>query len=739
MSYSEKPYQLPPGYKVGSRRVYHSTEREPSRISGTVLTKFDHFLIAVLLSASVLVRLYKLPFPTRVVFDEVHFGGFAKDYFAGEFFLDVHPPLVKLIYYWIAVLFGWNGQFTFEEIGNLYDKDVPYVIMRLFPALCGIFTVVLTFLTLRLTNCRSFVALFGAFLVLIENSLVTQSRFILLDSPLLFFMSISIYGLMKQRVCQPFTKQWFKSLLLAGMGLGMTVSTKLTGLYTIAWVGLLTIVELWDYLGDLNVTMRQWYTHFAARFVALVCVPVTIYLSVFYLHFLSLPFNGSGSGAMSPIFKSTLLDSDFLTNEPVEVSYGSTVTIKHNNLEEYLHSHDHNYPRGSQEQQVSLYGFSPDENNEWIIETKNKAREGQLQKNFKAVLDGDTIRLFHKQTGKYLHVNDIRPPISEHDYSNEVSCSGSRELLGDINYEFKVRIMNKKPHSQNNLPMIKLRATESIFQLVHHGTKCVMMSHSDKLPNWGFEQNEVLCVDEPTIHNTLWYIEENSHPVLDNSTVHPRVHFTQFGFFSKLWEYSKAMVRINSTFKSEHVYSSRPESWPFVMRGISFYSNENENKLTDEQGSHVYLLGNMAIYWIGFFIITLGMAKLFFYYLKHLNPFVITGETLSSSVFYQFCFEFILGWLLHYFPAFYMKRQLFMHHYLPALYFSILLIAQFIEYQISKRRLTGYLLMVATAAMAGYCFWAFVPIIYGTDWTRAQCNHAKWFSSWDFDCMTYTK
>jgi len=31
----------------------------------------------------------------------------------------------------------------------------------------------------------------------------------------------------------------------------------------------------------------------------------------------------------------------------------------------------------------------------------------------------------------------------------------------------------------------------------------------------------------------------------------------------------------------------------------------------------------------------------------------------------------VLGWFLHYFPFFIMSRQLFLHHYFPALYFAV--------------------------------------------------------------------
>ena len=38
--------------------------------------------------------------------------------------------------------------------------------------------------------------------------------------------------------------------MATGLGLGATVSVKWVGLFTIAWVGSLTVVQLWVLIGD---------------------------------------------------------------------------------------------------------------------------------------------------------------------------------------------------------------------------------------------------------------------------------------------------------------------------------------------------------------------------------------------------------------------------------------------------------------------------------------------------------
>ena len=51
-------------------------------------------------------------------FDEVHFGKFASKYIKTQYFVDVHPPLAKLLITLAAFVFGYDGQFEFKDIGK---------------------------------------------------------------------------------------------------------------------------------------------------------------------------------------------------------------------------------------------------------------------------------------------------------------------------------------------------------------------------------------------------------------------------------------------------------------------------------------------------------------------------------------------------------------------------------------------------------------------------------------------
>jgi dolichyl-phosphate-mannose-protein mannosyltransferase len=80
-----------------------------------------------------------------------------------------------------------------------------------------------------------------------------------------------------------------------------------------------------------------------------------------------------------------------------------------------------------------------------------------------------------------------------------------------------------------------------------------------------------------------------------------------------------------------------------------------------------------------------------------------------------------------------MQRQLFLHHYFPALYFSILLLCAVFDFATlttqPRLRLQIAAALVFVAVLA-YLHWS--PLTYAGVWTRGQCEKAKWLETWDF-------
>ena len=85
--------------------------------------------------------------------------------------MDVHPPLAKLLITLAGWLAGFDGEFDFKDIGKDYlEPGVPYVAMRLLPAIMGVLTIPTMFLTLRASGCRSTTCILGALLIIFGMS-----------------------------------------------------------------------------------------------------------------------------------------------------------------------------------------------------------------------------------------------------------------------------------------------------------------------------------------------------------------------------------------------------------------------------------------------------------------------------------------------------------------------------------------------------------------------------------------
>lgn len=155
------------------------------------LTVKDRTWLLYLIVIAMIVRLAFLNHPSVVIFDEVHFGGFAQKYINREFFNDLHPPLARLLVTLSAWIGRFDGKFSFYDIGADYlTANVPYVTMRAFTALSGVAVIPIAFVTMRALGVTFATALSVSTMLIFDNALMTQSRLILLDSYLVLFTAL---------------------------------------------------------------------------------------------------------------------------------------------------------------------------------------------------------------------------------------------------------------------------------------------------------------------------------------------------------------------------------------------------------------------------------------------------------------------------------------------------------------------------------------------------------------------
>lgn len=710
----------PPVFEKGPEREYLSSDIPESVTKSRTVSSKEYLFLSILFVVGLFVRLNKLEQPNSVVFDEVHFGGFAKKYVLRKFFMDVHPPLAKMLFAAVAWLGGFKGDFDFEKIGDVYPSTVPYVLMRAWPAVLGLATVFLCYLTLRSSGVRPAVAFVTAGLLLVENSFVTISRFILLDSPLIFFIAAAVYAFKRFEAQQAFSDKWFRSLFFCAIALGLALSSKWVGLFTVAWVGILCLGHMWLVIGDLKVPPATVLKHAVYRASFLLVIPALVYMWMFLIHFSVLSKEGDGSPFMTSAFRSDLEGTTVPKRTTAQIGYGSVVTINHVNTRGgYLHSHNHMYPGGSQQQQITLYPHL-DSNNEWLIEPYNMS----IPNEFVQLKHGDKVRFKHLNTHRRLHSHDEKPPVSERDWQKEVSCYGFEGFEGDANDDWIFEIVE---HASTGKGKEEVRAIETVFRLRHAMTGMHLFSTSTKLPSWGFEQQEVTAASQGSRPLSYWYIETNKANTLPRKD-RETISYPKLSFWQKFVESHKVMWMINQGLTSHHHWQSSPHDWPLLMRGISYWGKDQTS---------VYFLGNPLVWWV-------ASGNLLAFLIHVLTSIVKwqSGRSVAKSKhlfhFNMQMFSYFLGWAIHYFPFFIMGRQLFLHHYLPAQYFAILGLGHIFELIVAcvSGKFGVHFLFIFLVA-ASIVHLAFSPLINGSQWTKAKCLSTKIVKGWDYTCELY--
>ncbi len=248
-------------------------------------------------------RLWQLHLPPAVVFDEVYFRTFAGNYLDGHYFFDIHPPLVKLILAGLANLLH-------IEPAQLAGGDPAAVILRVVPALAGAALVPLIYIIIRQFGLGRRVATIGALLILLDNALLVESRFILMDSLLLLagFGALSSYLALRRR------RGWVRWLWI------IVVAVLLGVLVTIKWSGLAVaglIATIW--LVDGVLKHIDWRRLLGEAGTVLLIVTI-IYIGSFMIHFSLLTKSGEGDAFMSPKFQS-LLQGNALYNPSARMSF----------------------------------------------------------------------------------------------------------------------------------------------------------------------------------------------------------------------------------------------------------------------------------------------------------------------------------------------------------------------------------------------------------------------------------
>ncbi|KAJ7284717.1 glycosyltransferase family 39 protein [Mycena rebaudengoi] len=661
-----KPFQ-----SSGRQRFPHAPP--PTSIKEFLLQNLEHITPVVYTLLSCWTRFHKIGHSNIVVWDEAHFGKFGSHYLKREFYFDVHPPLGKMLVGLVGLLAGYDGSFEFKS-GEAYPDTVPYVAMRVMLATFGVGMVPL--------GCQ-WACHLVALMVLFDVGWLCISRFILLDSMLLFFTFLTVFCMTKfhNQHYQPFSFDWWTWLFMTGFSIGLVTSVKMVGLFVTALVGLYTIEDLWEKFGDLKMPVRDQIKHWTARVVCLIIVPFLVFMASFKIHFMvPQPFRPRRRSNELTIPGQSR--GKRLFTEPV--AFGSKVTLKSVGYGGgLLHSH----------QQVTCYHYK-DNNNEWNILPR---------------WDDPA----HGPTTRNLHSHTVPAPVTK--LNHEVSCYGNSSI-GDIHDYWVVEVVDDiKRGGREHVDKIHSLTTRLRFR--HQVLGCYLRAANAVLPQWGFKQIEVSCIPEnsPKDTHTYWNVESHWNdrlPVGDTK-------FYRSPFLRDFWH-------LNVAYDDEDILASKPFDWPFLHLGLRMCG------WGDTQIKY-YLMGNPVI-WMGSTIsLFVAFVALGIYLLRWQRKYLDMDP--STPHFLYVGKVSFFGWALHYVPFLIMHRVTYLHHYLPTLYFAVLMTAHLLDHFIfSARRLTLRTKWIAFGICAGsvlFCFWWFKAVAFGIDGPITEHKGLLWRKSWN--------
>ncbi len=252
---------------------FSNAEATLSKLSVSCLSpRAGGYLIAIFALITYAVDYWE---PSFFIWDEAYHIASAEKYLNGTYFMELHPPLGKLVIAAGEVLLRANPRndhFLSVLANEDYAGEFSFVGYRLFPVVFAVLAALLLYeLFLRLFH-RCEWAILLTFLYVFDNALIVQSRIAVLESTqICFVIATLLCGL---ALCQSVSRKaqihWAARL---GCAFALALATKVTSLFLLPGAGALLWCLRRKRAGILGpsvvcgsafflVYAAVWYTHF---------------------------------------------------------------------------------------------------------------------------------------------------------------------------------------------------------------------------------------------------------------------------------------------------------------------------------------------------------------------------------------------------------------------------------------------------------------------------------------------
>ncbi|TBU01504.1 dolichyl-phosphate-mannose-protein mannosyltransferase [Hamiltosporidium magnivora] len=614
-------------------------------------------LFRILVWLSITTRFFFITFPFSLIQEEAYFIKLARGLIERQFKYDLQPPLGKLI---ISFLLFW-GKSNFSVLSEIGMPTVfhkaSYVLLRGVSVILSIFVILMTYKIL-LRILEPWKAFLVSLLVLFENLYQMHFKFITADPYSLFFMVCSFYFF-----SEFYYERKYVYLFLVGIFCGLNISSKLIGISFWSAVSIYILVEIFTAFYNPDIKFRSIFVYFMNFVFGMIVVPFLIYIASFYIYFLFQTEFTNEARNLSLHFQSDL------KNFPIEqvdkyVMDHSILTLINTENKVYLNSSDEYLTTGSKQQIVSG-DQNKDEYALWrIMKVQNIGESNQEPNNegidSKFIKNGDSVKIIHLMTDKYLHSHEINTENSKDKKFFEATAygSGSKNMTDENDY-WVVECDTEF-----------LQCRTSLLQLKHH------MTHSylgiRKLENNTYEAHTSRD-GRKGMRN--FYIEDNRNEEIhkiskDIKSKEKIENYKNLTFFQKFIELNSKIFKQTNNLDNKNISTISPWKWLFSIKGSIHYFLKTENYSLDMTNNNKNVL--IVPYNILTHVFSSIIAILFpiFLFFNH-----ISLQRYRKGIFINFFIIFIyISYLFNYLPFIFTSSQFYQTNYLFSLYFSLLLI-----------------------------------------------------------------
>jgi len=245
--------------------------------------KITGWILVGILAFSLFTHFIYLDYPSETVFDEVHYGKFSSTYLTNSSHFAGHPPAGSMIIAGSGWLFNINPDCTFLEIGQSCSPQIFFA-LRFLPALFGLLCILIFYFFIKELTSSKNLALLGAFLLSLENAFLVQSRHILIDSFLIFFLLVSMLLFLKALNKNTTNKKKLLLFIFSAISFGIAFSIKWTAVLAAFFMVLLLVIKF--------IEKKISTKKFVSVIILFSSITFLVYILIFYVHFMLIPGNG---------------------------------------------------------------------------------------------------------------------------------------------------------------------------------------------------------------------------------------------------------------------------------------------------------------------------------------------------------------------------------------------------------------------------------------------------------------